>query len=231
MSTPASARRSAARLVLLRHGEAEGNRELRYLGVTDAPLTELGREQARQLATAICPFGICAIYSSSLARARDTAQALAGDCHLPVTLRDDLREMSFGAWEGRTRASVLAEYPDLLAAWEASAEVAPPGGESLVAVRARMVACANALVTAHAGQTVALFSHVGPIKCLVCAALGLPLAGAQRMWLDPASICVVEWRPPAPASAVEAPGAREGSGILRVFNALGHLDPPRWLSG
>lgn len=220
-STSHSARHLSTRFILLRHGEAEGNRELRYLGVTDAPLTKLGHEQARKLAIAIRPFGVSAIYSSPLARARDTAQALADDCHLPVTPRDDLREMSFGAWEGRTRADVLADDPDLLAAWEASAEVAPPGGESLADVRARMVACANALADAHTGQTVALVSHVGPIKCLVCAALGIAPAGAQRMWLDPASICVVEWR---------RTGESGASGVLRVFNALGHLDPPRWLS-
>ena len=217
------ARRPYARFLLLRHGEAEGNRELRYLGVTDAPLTELGREQARKLAAAVRPFGVATIYSSPLARARETAQALADDSQLPVIIRDDLREMDFGAWEGRTRASVLAGDADLLAAWEASAEVAPPGGESLVGVRARAVACANTLAALHPGQTVALVSHVGPIKSLVCAVLGLPIAGAQRMWLDPASICVVEWRP------VSAPDAAGGSGFLRVFNALGHLDPPRWL--
>lgn len=223
MSAPAHTPRPYTRLVLVRHGQAEGNRELRYLGATDAPLTETGRDQARRLATAVRPFAPAAIYSSPLARARDTARVLADECGLPVTLRDDLREMDFGAWEGRTRAAVLADYPDLLAAWEASAEIAPPGGESLVAVGARVVACADALAAAHPGQTIALVSHVGPIKTLVCAALALPPAGAQRMWLDPASICVVDWRPAA--------GAHTGSsGILRVFNAIGHLDPPAWLA-
>ncbi|HLJ80101.1 MAG TPA: histidine phosphatase family protein [Ktedonobacterales bacterium] len=223
MSASSHAPRPYTRFILVRHGQAEGNRELRYLGATDAPLTETGRDQALRLAPAVRPFALAAIYSSPLARARDTARALAEDCDLPVTPRDDLREMDFGAWEGHTRAAVLAEYPDLLAAWETSAEVAPPGGESLVAVGARVVACADALAAAHPGQTVALVSHVGPIKALVCAALALPPAVAQRMWLDPASICVVDWRPAAGAPT-------SGSGILRTFNAIGHLDPPSWLA-
>lgn len=217
------------RFILLRHGQAEGNRELRYLGATDAPLTELGREQARRLAAAVRPFRLAAIYSSPLVRARETARALTDDTGLPVTLRDDLREMDFGAWEGRTRAAVLAEYPDLLAAWETSAEVAPPGGESLAAVGVRIVAGANTLAAAHPGETVALVSHVGPIKALVCAALALPPAGAQRMWLEPASICVIDWRL---SSTLDLAGAAQpggGWGILRVFNALGHLDPPAWV--
>ena len=220
MSGPASL--PYTRFVLLRHGQAEGNRELRYLGATDAPLTEIGREQARRLAAAVRPFGLAAIYSSPLTRARDTAHALADECGLPFTLRDDLREMDFGAWEGHTRAAVLAEYPNLLAAWEVNAEVAPPEGESLTAVSVRVVACADTLSALHPGQTVALVSHVGPIKAFVCAALTLPPAGAQRMWLDPASICVVDWQP----STAQARGAS----ILRTFNAIGHLDPPRWLS-
>ena len=220
-----AAPRPYTRFVLLRHGQAEGNRELRYLGATDAPLTELGHEQARRLAVALQPFALAAIYSSPLARARDTARALAEIRGLPVTIRNDLREMDFGAWEGRTRASVLAEYSDLLADWETSAEVAPPGGESLVAVVARVVACADALAAAHPGQTVALVSHVGPIKALVCAALGLPPAGMQRMWLDPASYCIVDWLP-LPAATTQA----SSSGILRAFNVFAHLDPPAWMA-
>ncbi|HLZ25012.1 MAG TPA: histidine phosphatase family protein [Ktedonobacterales bacterium] len=217
-----SSPRSPTRFILVRHGQAEGNRELRYLGVTDAPLTETGREQARRLVGAVRPFTLAAVISSPLVRARDTARTLADDRGLPVTLRDDLREMDFGVWENRTRAAVLAEYPDLLAAWETSAEVAPPGGETLAAVSTRIVGCANALAATYPGQTVALVTHVGPIKTFVCAALDLPPMGALRMWLDPASICVVDWRPGGAQTG--------GSGTLRLFYATGHLDPPSWVA-
>ena len=209
------------RLVLLRHGEAEGNRELRYLGTTDAPLTLLGREQALQLAQAAARLKPSAIYSSPLLRAHETAEALAAVIGLRVTETRELREMDFGAWEGLTRAEAKALDPDGLAAWETGKDVAPPAGESLAAVRARVVALARELAARHPGEAVALVSHVGPIKALVCAALDLPAAGAQRMWLDPASICIVEWR-------VDPNGQERG--ILRVFNDVSHLlMPPRWL--
>jgi len=204
------------RFVLVRHGEASGNREMRYLGATDAPLTERGQAQARQLASAL------ALYTSPLLRARQTAEAVAAVLGLVVVADPRLREEDFGAWENRTRAEVQAADPQHLAAWEAGDTIAPPGGESLMAVRERVAECADALARRHPGETVLLASHVGPIKALVCAALELPAAGARRTWLDPASICVVDW-------LLDAGGARS-TGVLRVFNATAHLDPPaRWL--
>ncbi len=208
------------RLVLVRHGEAEGNRELRYLGSSDVALTKRGEAQAIQLREALRPFPLRAIYTSPLRRASETAGALAAERDLTPIPWADLREEDFGVWERLTHAEARERDPDTLAAWDSGADVAPPGGESLTDVRARAVAAADALAGRHSGETIALVSHVGPIKALVCAALGLPVAGARRIWLDPASITVLDWRP-APTGA---------SGTLRIFNAVAHLDPPvRWL--
>ena len=210
----------AATLVLLRHGEAEGNRELRYLGSTDAPLTSVGEKQARQLAAALAGYPLAALYSSPLKRALGTAKRVAEITGLPVTIEPALREQDYGAWENRTRAEVKSATPAALAAWERG-DAPPPEGETLEAVRERVVALAERLATAHAGQMAALVSHVGPIKALVTAALGLPPAAVYRMWLDTASICVVDWQPG---------GAEPSRNMLRVFNGSAHLDPPaRWL--
>lgn len=209
-----------ATLVLLRHGEAEGNRELRYLGSTDVPLTAAGEDQARQLASALVGYPLVALYSSPLARAQRTAERIGEVTGLPVAVESALREQEYGAWENHTRAEVRSAEPEALAAWERG-EAPPPHGEPLEAVRARVVALADRVALAHAGQMVALVSHVGPIKALVAAALGMSTSGVYRMWLDTASICVVDWRPG---------GAEMSRGMLRVFNATAHLDPPaRWL--
>lgn len=200
----------AVRLVLTRHGEALGNRELRYLGRTDAPLTPGGEAQARLLASALASVPAAAIYSSPLRRAHDTATAIGTTLGLGVTLDEALREQDFGAWENLTRAEVLAREPDRLAAWEGGADTAPEDGETPQVLRERVVACANDLAARHPGATIVLASHVGPIKALICAALGLPPSGAFRMWLDPASFSVVDWRP-------------DGMGILRAFNVTAHL--------
>ncbi len=210
------------RFVLVRHGEAGGNRELRYLGTTDSPLTERGFAQAQQLAAAVRIFAPATLYSSPLARARATAEAIAAATGLAVAIEDDLREQSFGGWEMLTHAEVLLRDRERLAAWESGADVAPPDGESLVAVRERALRLAERLAARHPGETVALVSHVSPIKALICAALELPPVGAMRMWLDPASICVLDWR-------VRTDG--QLAGTLRVFNAIAHLDPPAsWLA-
>lgn len=211
---------TATRFILVRHGEAQGNREMRYLGTTDVPLTPRGEVQARQLAEAVRPFRPAALYSSPLRRARATADEIGALLHLDVVVSDDLREQDFGVWENRLRAEIQTDDPERLTAWETNTDVAPPMGESLVATRQRVVACVDLLAARHSGETVVLASHVGPIKALVCAALAHSASGAYRMWLDPASICVIDWNSSSEAS----------SGILRVFNAIAHLDPPvRWL--
>jgi probable phosphoglycerate mutase len=110
--------RDAARLVLIRHGEASGNRELVYLGSTDASLTPLGEEQAREVARSPLVAGCAAVYTSPLLRARDTARAIADALNVEPVLSDDLREMDFGAWELLTRLQARERDAALLAAWE-----------------------------------------------------------------------------------------------------------------
>ncbi len=195
------------RLLLIRHGEAAGNAELRFLGTTDAPLTARGRAQALALAEACRALPLAAIYTSPLQRARAVADLLAAPPDRLAIVVPDLREQDYGAWENHTRAEVQTDDPAALAAWERDVGSAPPGGESLVAVAARVVPAVAALAARHAGQTVALVAHVGPIKALICAVLGLPPEGARRMWLDPAGISLIEW------------DSASGRGVLRLFNA------------
>lgn len=211
---------TVARLVLVRHGEAGGNREMRYLGSSDVPLTERGRSQADQLARALVAFRLDAVYTSPLLRAAETADAIGREAGSAPRVEPDLRESAYGAWEGLTRAEALAREPELLRRWETDPDVDPPGGgESLRATQRRVVACVEGLVARHPGATLALVSHVGPVKSLVCHVLGIGPEGARRMWLDPASITVLDW-PVTPGQ----PSA------LRLYNAIAHLtDGVRWL--
>jgi broad specificity phosphatase PhoE len=209
----------ALRLFLVRHGEAHSNRELRYLGSLDEPLTELGERQAACAAEALAPLPLAAVYASPLRRATRTGEHIAGSLGLPIAIEPRLREQSFGEWEGLTRDEILrrgAAARERLLAWEADAAVAPPGGESLVAVEARIRALVDDLVPAHPGGWVALVSHVGPIKALLCAALAVPLATGRRFFLDPGTLSVIDWG--------DAP-------VVRLFNAHGHLGwrEARWM--
>ncbi len=211
----------AVRLVLVRHGEVAANRELRYLGSRDDPLTELGHEQAERIATALAILPVAAVYASPRRRTVETARPIAGAHGLALEVRAALRETSYGAWEGATRAELLAaggETAALLHAWEQDPTAAPPEGESIAETDARVAVEVERLRDLHAQQVIVLVSHVGPIKCIVRRALGVP-AGAGQLFLDPATISVVDWGPSA--------------AVLRLFNAHGHLgwERARWISG
>lgn len=210
----------ATRLILVRHGETAANREMRYIGSRDDVLTERGVHQAQQLATALAALPIAAIYASPRLRARATAEPVARLLNLSVTLADELRESAFGAWEGMSRAEVLAhsaEYATQLHAWEVDPTIAPPGGESIAAMTERVAAFAQTVCERHPGQTVVLVSHVGPVKALIAATLGAAPGVVQRMFLDPATISVIEWM-----------GEQR---VLRLFNSHAHLGwtAARWM--
>lgn len=202
------------RLILARHGEAEGSREFRFNGSSDVALTPYGVEQAQRLAEALAPFDLAAVYASPLLRARATADAIASAAHLPLEVLPDLREQSYGSWERLTATEARARDPKRFAAWSAGLRIAPPAGETLSALRRRVVACVTLMAERHPGQTVALVAHVGPIKALLCTALCMPLSGARRLWLDPASYCVVDWR--------IAGDGRQVS-LVRAVNVTSHL--------
>lgn len=209
------------RLFLIRHGETLANREFRYIGSRDDALSETGARQAAQLAEALAPLPIAAIYSSPLQRAHKTALAIAALHQLSAQVTDELRECDFGAWEGLSRAEVLARGPEetqLLQAWERDATVSPPGGESFATMQERVRAFVEKLAQTHSGEALALVSHVGPIKVLLAAALDAPISASMRIFLDPATISVIDW----------APGGRA---LVRLVNSHAHMGwtEARWM--
>jgi len=210
---------TAMRIFLVRHGETLANREFRYVGARNDALSEQGEAQAKLLADALSAFSIAAVYSSPLQRAYATSQPIAIQQGLVVQLREELMEGHFGIWEGLSRAEVLARSPhdeQLLRAWEADPTTAPPGGESFAAVQMRVCTLIERLAEQHDGQAIVLVTHVGPIKTVLCTALGAPLASIFNIFLDPATISVLDWRHPRH--------------IVRLMNSHAHLgwDQARW---
>ena len=208
------------RLILVRHGETIANREFRYIGARDDALTEHGQVQAVQLAGALSVLPVAAVYSSPRQRAYQTALPIASRHGLTVQVLDDLREANFGTWEGLSRSEVVArskQDAEQLIAWERDTTLAPPGGESLEAMNLRVSAVVEKLVQAHPDQTIVLVSHVGPIKAMLGTALNAPVSSAFRIFLDPATISVVDWRQPHP--------------VVRLLNSHSHLgwQQARWM--
>lgn len=209
---------SFVRLFLVRHAEATANPDLRYLGSRDDPLTERGRWQARQLADAFASIPVAAVYTSPLTRAVDTASAIAHVHRIPYISDPRLVEGAMGTWEGLRRAEILARSPEDAAhhqRWETEPTCAPPGGESLAHVQTRVVAFVQDLTTRHAGASAVVVSHVGPIKALLCAVMDVPLTAARRMFLDSATVSVIDWGAEAVDWGVPA--------VLRLYNAHHHL--------
>ena len=196
--------------LLLRHGETPMSVQKRYAGRSDVPLTDTGVLQAAAAAKRLASAGIGVIVTSPLLRATQTAQEVAEVTGAPVVTDEGFRETDFGAWDGLTFAEVRQRWPADVTAWLADPAVAPPGGESLVEVGARVTEALHRVLTGHQQQTILIVSHVTPIKTLVAAALLAPPAALYRMHLDVAALSEIDWYADGPA-------------VLRSFNDTGHL--------
>jgi len=196
--------------LLLRHGQTPMSVQKRYAGRSDAPLTDVGVQQAAAAAKRLASASLGVIVTSPLLRTVQTAQEVAAVTGAAVVTDDGFRETDFGAWEGLTFAEVRERWPAELAAWLADPAVAPPGGESFSDVSARVTAALHRLLAARTGQTVLIVSHVTPIKTLVATALLAPPAALYRMYLDVAALCQIDWYADGPA-------------VLRSFNDTAHL--------
>lgn len=198
------------RLTLLRHGETDWNRTGRYQGCIDIPLSARGRAQAASAARALSGSSLRAVYTSPLARARETADAIARPHGLVVRTAETLNEICHGAWEGLTVEDVRARFPDLYRRWQETPEaVTMPDGESLAQVEERVRGELRRLQSLHAGETICLVSHDVPVRLLVLGALGLP---PERLW----SVGL------AATGLTEIEYDREWA-TLRRMNSVGHL--------
>jgi broad specificity phosphatase PhoE len=146
-------------LYLVRHGETDWNRQRRIQGLTDIPLNDTGRAQARATGMLLARRRWDAIYASRLSRARETAALIADELGLPgPVLLDALVERNYGAAEGLDWEQVEREFPD-------GADV--PGRESRDAVAARVVPALITLAEDHPGESLVIVSHGGAIRAVL----------------------------------------------------------------
>ena len=177
---------------LIRHGETAWNEEGRCQGVTDIPLTDKGRRQARAVAKALERQPIGRILTSPLLRARDTAALIAQSHALSLECYDELKEWDQGSLEGLTGPELMQDYPGFFERWLADpAGTAPPGGEPLSAVQQRAWPILDRLRQHDPHELtgpVVVVSHTLTTAVMLCAALGLDLAQVHRLKIDLASI-------------------------------------------
>lgn len=189
------------RLYLVRHGATPLTAEDRFSGAVGVDLSDEGRWQAAQLGERLRAEGIAAVYASPLSRTLETARLVAGPCGLEPQLRDGLREISHGRWEGLTRGEVEARFGDEYATWESDPfTFAPEGGESGVAVLARALPVVREVVTRHPGEHVVVVSHKATLRLVLCSLLGVDARGYRdRLDQAPACLNVVDFRSPVRA--------------------------------
>lgn len=167
------------RILLARHGETAWNREGRWQGHADIELDPAGRRQARALAARLAPQGIAALWTSDLARALETAAAIATATGVEAAVDPDLREVDVGDWSGLTRADVHARDPAWHAAWARGEAPAYPGGETYAQLYERANRAFERIVRAHPGETAVVVCHGGTIRAIVSEVVGL---GPRDRW-------------------------------------------------
>lgn len=195
---------------LIRHGVTEWNTNRVFRGRADIPLSDVGVAQARSLAARLASESLDAVYTSPLARAVRTAEILAADHGLQPTVAEGLIDISYGEWEGKAEATVQAEYPEYLAAWQRDPRlVRPPGGESLAQASLRAVEVVRELCAARPTGRLLLVSHRVVCKMLLCAALGLQESAFWRLRQDTCCLNIIDWQP--------------SNAVVRLMNDTCHL--------
>jgi 2,3-bisphosphoglycerate-dependent phosphoglycerate mutase len=181
----------------IRHGETAWNASGRIQGQTDIELNETGLWQAQRARDALAQERIHAVHASDLARAFETARAIAKPHRLTVTAHGGLRERGFGSFEGHSFAEIEASAPDDAKQWRKRVpDYAPPGGgESLLALRDRVKATVEAIAARHLNQAIVLVAHGGVLDVIYRAAAKLELQAPRTWSLDNCAINRLMWSP------------------------------------
>jgi len=208
-------RSAGPRLLLVRHGETDWNRQGRFQGQIDIPLNANGQRQAEAAGRALAAVHIDRAYTSSMARPRQTAEAILR-CHpgVPLTSSRGLIEIGHGLWEGQLEAEIAAGWPELLAAWkQAPQTVQMPEGENLQQVWDRSLQTWQRIAGAlAANETALVVAHDAVNKTILCALLGL----------TPADIWVIK-QGNGGITAIDYPQGPGGAPLVAAMNLTHHL--------
>ena len=185
---------SMSRILLVRHGHVAGIDPPRFRGRADLLLTDRGQQQARQVAARIASTSPPhAIYTSPLRRCVDTAAAIGDACLLPCKVMEELNDLDYGAWQGRSWDEARTSDARLFDTWRRFPdEIVFPSGESLHDVAARAARALRYVEEHHADETVVMVSHDSVNRVILALALALPLAAYWRLFQEPCCINEIE---------------------------------------
>jgi broad specificity phosphatase PhoE len=167
-------------ILLARHGQSDWNRDRRWQGHADRPLTEEGKKQARALAERLEDIALDGVYSSDLERSRATADAVAAPRGLQVQERTDLREVDVGSWSGLTRDEAKERFPEDFEHWTKGG-TGWRDGETYEQMSERVLAALANIAREHPNGRVLVVSHGGPIRAVHAATLGMDVHEYRRL--------------------------------------------------
>lgn len=183
-------------LYLVRHGETEGSDVKRYKGSLDVPMSEKGIEQVRRTANfvSLSTSKLSAVYCSPLSRALKSAEIISEPFGLTPIVMADLRERSFGIWEGMSFNEIKERYPEEFEAWaDNPLKYSPIGGESTIEVRDRVINALNKIMNNHNSQSLSIVAHGGVNRIILCHIMGIPLENIFRIEQDNAAVNIIEF--------------------------------------
>jgi broad specificity phosphatase PhoE len=166
-------------LLLVRHGETDWNAERRFQGHADQPLNETGRAQARALADELAAEEIDAVYTSDLARARETAEIIAGALGVEVVPSRELREIDVGDWQGLSWPEIEDRFPDGARRWHEDGH-GWTGGETYVELAGRVVAALERIAAEHPEGRVLVVCHGGTTRAVRAHVEGVSVPESRR---------------------------------------------------
>ncbi|MCE5265797.1 MAG: histidine phosphatase family protein [Deltaproteobacteria bacterium] len=180
-------------MYLIRHGETTWNRDKRIQGQTDIPLHERGKRQAEALAARLASIDLERIYTSDLGRAVETTGIIVARQRqtVPITSTPDLRECNYGLWEGLTLEKIKECFAEDWAEWHRGGRIgSPTGGEDFISLQRRAGRVFDA--AAKEGRTTLISAHRGPLRAILCHALGLEPTFRSRFFVTNCSLSAIE---------------------------------------
>lgn len=180
----------------LRHGQTALSKDNLFCGSgSDPGLTEDGKEMARQFGEAYKGVEWKAIYASPLRRTHETAEPLLSALNTKLVIREGLKEINYGKWEGKTTGAVDQEFHDDYLKWKADpAWNAPTGGEAAIKISQRATAVVEEIVTKFSSGNVLVVSHKATIRITICSLLGIDVGRfRERIGCPVASLSIVEF--------------------------------------
>ena len=201
----------STRLLLVRHGATPLTAEDKFSGADNVHLSDEGRDQVRHLSLRLAHEELGAVYASPLDRTHETARVLSEPHGLTPILRDGLREIDHGHWEGLSRKEVETRFSEEYVAWEADPfSFAPEGGESGISVLACALPVIREIVVNHKDETLLVVSHKATLRLVISSLLGFDARGYRdRLDQAPACLNIVDFRDPVRAR-------------LMLFNDVSH---------